>query len=114
MSLETATYSRVFPTIQGATSKTFSAPPLNTQITFPELFAYHASHSASHEMFVYAEGGRIKSITYAQAFRAQLKVARIVKSAYEMDAKSASDAPNFAILANAGKTFYNNFSMFGY
>ena len=100
-----STPSRYLPTAQGATSKTFCAPPFEKHLTFPEIYAYHAIHSADHHLFVYADEGVVQSITYKQAYRAQMRVARVVKEAYGASIRPHSDSerPVFGILASAGQ-----------
>jgi acyl-CoA synthetase (AMP-forming)/AMP-acid ligase II len=97
--------SRIIRTLPGASSKTFQALSLDAQLTIPEIFAHHAENCASHNFFVYADGKDIKSITYAQAYRAQLKVAHGVQAAYESNSylyPSREDQAVIGILANLG------------
>jgi acyl-CoA synthetase (AMP-forming)/AMP-acid ligase II len=97
--------SRTIRTLPGASSKPFKALPLDAQPTIPEIFAHHAESCASHNFFVYANGEDIKSITYAQAYRAQLKVAHAVQAVYESNAhlhSSREDQAVIGILANLG------------
>ena len=100
------TMSSVFTVVQGAHSTTFSTPPLDGSLTFPELLAFHAVHSGSHKLFVYPEDGEIKSIDYATIFRAQTIAASVVKSAFDSGKHLYANKPErpvFGILANAGK-----------
>lgn len=98
--------SHTFSVLQGAQSTTFSTPPLDGSLTFAEILAFHAEHSGSHKLFVYAEDGEIKSIDYATAFRAQRVAACIVKAAFEAGRHLYADQfarPVFGILATAGQ-----------
>jgi hypothetical protein len=93
---------------QGTNSKTFKALPVETQLTIPEVFAHHAKNSSEHNFFVYAEGNDIKSVTYAEAYRAQLKTALAVKKAYESTPHlhtSPEERPVIGILAVSGVFF---------
>jgi hypothetical protein len=93
---------------QGLNSKTFKALPIDTQLTVPEVFAHHAKNSSEHNLFVYADGDSIKPITYAQAYRAQLRTARAVKNAYESTPHlhtSPEERPVIGILAVSGVFF---------
>ncbi|VDB87373.1 unnamed protein product [Peniophora sp. CBMAI 1063] len=98
-----------FPSIQGAHSTTFTTPPLDRNLTFAEILAFHAEHSATHKLFVYSEDGIIKSIDYATAFRAQKVAASIVKAAFEAGKElypSDVARPVFGILASADTVTY--------
>ena len=101
-----STLSQTFTIIQGAHSPTLTPPPLDENLTFAEVLAFHAEHSASHKLFVYPVSGTEKSINYAMAFDAQKRAAGIVKSAYEASGQLYVDRvarPVFGILATAGK-----------
>jgi hypothetical protein len=56
---------------------------LDAQPTIPDIFAHHAENCGSHNLFIHADGEDIKSITYAQAYHAQLKATHVVQAAYE-------------------------------
>ena len=90
--------SRGFPSI-------FIPPPLDGAITFPELFAHNAVHNPDHPFFVYADESQVNHIGHRMVYLAQLKFARLVKSAYERSSRSRSgqdETPVFGILAVAG------------
>lgn len=98
--------SKSLPVVHGAQSATFSTPPLDGSLTFPEVLAFHATHSSSHKLFVYPEDGEIKSIDYGTAFRALTRAAAIVKIAFEAGSQLYVDKPTrpvFGILATAGE-----------
>ena len=98
---------QMFPAVQGSDSKTFTRPPLDGSLTFPELLAFHAAHSSSHKLFVYSEGDEMKSIDYATAFRAQIVAAGLVKAVFDAGKHLYVDKvarPVFGILAIAGQS----------
>jgi hypothetical protein len=92
------------PSLPGTKSKTFSALPLDTHLTVSEVFAHHAHRSPDHAFFVYADGEDVQAIRYAQAYRAQLKVASQVKEAYQRGAHlyTPQERPQIGILAVSG------------
>lgn len=95
-----------FSVIQGAHSTTFSTPPVDGNLTIPELFAFHAVHSSTHKLFVYADGVDLGFVDYATAFRAQVATARIIKAAFDLGADLYSvgtSRPVFGILAITGE-----------
>ncbi|VDB85408.1 unnamed protein product [Peniophora sp. CBMAI 1063] len=101
--------SNIRPVVQGAHSSTFTTPPVDGSLAFPELLAFHATHSGSHSLFVYAEDGENKSIDYAATFRAQLVAAAYVKSTFDAGSHFYVDKierPVFGILANADAITY--------
>lgn len=98
--------SLAFPVIQGAHSTTFSVPPLDHGLTFPELMAFHARHSSSHKLFVYPRDGKVEYIDYATVFRAQMVAADLVSVAFKANKQLYVDTavrPIFGILAIAGQ-----------
>jgi hypothetical protein len=72
-------------TLQGANSNTFTRPPLDIDhdATIPSLFAHHAVHSPKHKLFVFdKEDGTVRTIDYAEAYRAIRNSAGILKRDY--------------------------------
>ncbi|EMD37732.1 hypothetical protein CERSUDRAFT_94732 [Gelatoporia subvermispora B] len=66
------------PTPQGSNSRTWTRPPLDDSLTFPELFEFHAKHSPEHPVRTYSdEKKNIHPICYPEAFRAIRKAAKI-------------------------------------
>ena len=94
-------------TAQGANSSTFQPPPLDGTLNVPELFAYHATNSPNHPLFVYADDNKdIKTIYYPEAYRAIRRAGKLVSGHYKRDKDRYAmqkDAPTFGILAVAGK-----------
>ena len=103
------------PTVQawqGANSKTFTPPGLDTNLTLPELFEFHAKHSAEHPVFVYADDEQKEHvIRFPEVYRAIRKAATLVTPHYtrladwyaiSQEGKSDNDPPVIGILANAG------------
>ncbi|KAI0743085.1 acetyl-CoA synthetase-like protein [Daedaleopsis nitida] len=110
-------YNPAVQTVQGANSKTFKRPDLDTTLTIPELFAYHAIHSPEHPVFVYADDDQQEHvIRFPEVYRAIRKAATISSAHYNRRAdhyakaqvgKSANDPPVIGILANADSiSFY--------
>lgn len=105
MSSTPAFASRTVYCVPGATSTTFKALPVDTGLTIPEVIAHHAKNSADHNIFVYADKDGISSVTFSQAYAAQLKTARIVKNAHSLASglyKDSNERPVIGILAVAG------------
>ena len=110
MSLEGALgfYDPVVRTVQGAHSKTFTRPPLDTTLTIPELFKFHAEHSAEHAVFAYADDEhRPHYLYYPEVYRAIRKAATFVYPLIRADledaaGKGSGEQPVIAILANTG------------
>ena len=103
------------PTVQawqGANSKTFTPPGLDTNLTLPELFEFHAKHSSEHPVFVYADDDQKEHvINFPEVYRAIRKSATLVTPHYtrlaaryskSQEGKSENDPPIIGILANAG------------
>ncbi|KAI9058660.1 acetyl-CoA synthetase-like protein [Trametes sanguinea] len=77
-------YNPKLKTIQGANSKTFSRVPLDTPLTIPQLFEYHANHSPAHPVFVYAdEDDQEHALCFPQVYRAIQKAATISAGHFE-------------------------------
>ncbi|KAI0030733.1 acetyl-CoA synthetase-like protein [Vararia minispora EC-137] len=96
--------SRCFPAPQATNSSTFTPPPLDRSLTFPEYFGHHAIHSPNHPLYVYSDASRVHMITYAAAYRAQLRAAHLVKAAFEHGPRpylNSDAAPVFGVLAAA-------------
>ena len=99
-------------TPQGSTSKTFKAPAIDTTLTIPELFQYHAENSPEHPVFVYVDDGKQEHyICFPEVYHAIRKAATLSSShlraltdafeaAYAEDADP--DYPVVGILANTG------------
>ncbi|KAI0712723.1 acetyl-CoA synthetase-like protein [Cerioporus squamosus] len=119
MSLKNAPgfYNPAVQTWQGANSKTFKRPDLDTNLTLPELFAYHAEHSPEHPVFVYADDDQQEHvIKFPEVYRGIRKAATIASAHYNRLAdyytkaqvgKSPNDPPIIGILATADSiSFY--------
>lgn len=99
-------------TIQGANSKTFKNPGLDTTLTIPELFEFHAKNSPEHPVFVYTDDDlQQHTIRFPEVYRAIRKAATIASSHYDRQAdyyakaqvgKSPNEPPVVGILATAG------------
>ncbi|KAI8996302.1 acetyl-CoA synthetase-like protein [Trametes punicea] len=104
-------YNPKVQTVQGANSKTFRPVPLDTSLTIPELFEYHAKHSAEHPVFVYVDDDKQEHVLrYPEVYRAIRKAATISAGHYERMAdyyaqaqqgKGENDPPIIGILATA-------------
>ena len=100
-------------TPQGTQSDTFSAPSIDTDLTIPELFRYHATNSPQHPVFVYADDENEQVyLRYAEVYRAIQKAAtyssphlKHLTDNYTETEASMSDInpPVIGVLANAGK-----------
>jgi hypothetical protein len=102
-------------TLQGANSSTFTRPPLDVDhdATIPSIYAHHAIHSPEHALFVFDEEDKtVRTINYAEAYRAILRSASIVKRDYTRivlngkvkagTATNADELPVIGILAISG------------
>ncbi|OSD00720.1 acetyl-CoA synthetase-like protein [Trametes coccinea BRFM310] len=109
-------YSPKVHTVQGANSKTFSRVGLDTTLTLPELFKYHAENSAEHPVFVYMDEEKNEHIVrFPEVYRGIRKAATIASRHYERMAdyysqaqqgKSENDPPIIGILATADSISY--------
>ena len=102
MSLKNALsfYDPTVKTVQGANSTTFRNPGLNTNLTIPELFAFHAERSPEHPVFVYADDeGKEQTICFPAVYRAIRKAATLASAHH---ARQAEQTPVVGILATAG------------
>ncbi|KII90166.1 hypothetical protein PLICRDRAFT_40364 [Plicaturopsis crispa FD-325 SS-3] len=72
--------SRDHNTVQGATSTTWKAPPLDGSVTVPEMFDFHLQNSPDHPLFVYhnIDGEGATTVTWAQATRAVHRAANLI------------------------------------
>lgn len=104
-------YNPKIQTVQGANSKTFRRVELDTTLTGPELFEFHAKNSPEHPVFVYDDDGQERVIRFPEVWRAIRKGATIVSRDYQRQAdyyakaqegKSENDPPIMGILATAG------------
>ena len=114
MSLKNAPgfYNPAVQTYQGANSKTFTPPGLDTNLTIPELFEFHAKHSPEHPVFIYADDDQNEHvIRFPEVWRAIRKSATLSSAHYSRMAKyyaeaqvgkSEDDPPVIGILATAG------------
>ncbi|RDX49617.1 acetyl-CoA synthetase-like protein [Lentinus brumalis] len=110
-------YNPAVQTWQGANSKTFKRPDLDTNLTLPELFEHHAKHSPEHPVFVYADDEQQEHlIRFPEVYRGIRKAATIASAHYHRLAdyyaqaqvgKSEDDPPIIGILATADSiSFY--------
>ncbi|OBZ74288.1 L-aminoadipate-semialdehyde dehydrogenase large subunit [Grifola frondosa] len=93
-----------FRTMQGASSATFRRPPLDSSLTVPELFAYHATNSPNHPVFVYADDQKqMHKIYYPEVYKAIRKAAKITSNHYlpSSNSNGNNDPPTIGILAVA-------------
>ncbi|KAI0758786.1 acetyl-CoA synthetase-like protein [Fomes fomentarius] len=97
-------------TVQGANSKTFSPVGIDTTLTLPELFQYHAKNSPNHEVFVYVDENEEHVIRFPEVYRAIQKAATLSSTHYNrlLDhyakaqvGRSVNDPPVIGILATA-------------
>lgn len=85
MSLQNAPsfYNPKVHAVQGVKSKTFKRIALDTTMTIPELFEYHAKHSPEHPVFVYADDEQKEHVLcYPEVYRAIRKMATISHTYY--------------------------------
>ncbi|KAL1943361.1 hypothetical protein VTO73DRAFT_4436 [Trametes versicolor] len=104
-------YNAKVQTVQGANSKTFKRIELDTTLTIPELFEFHAKHSPEHPVFVYAdENNQEHVLYYPEVYRGIRKAATLSAGYYERMAdyyaqaqqgKDATEPPVIGILATA-------------
>ena len=71
-------YNPAVQTVQGANSTTFTSPGIDTTLTIPELFEFHAKHSPQHPVFVYADDEQKEHvIRFPEVYRAIRKAATV-------------------------------------
>ncbi|RPD77318.1 acetyl-CoA synthetase-like protein [Lentinus tigrinus ALCF2SS1-7] len=112
------------PTVQawqGANSKTFTPPGLDTNLTLPELFEFHAKHSPEHPVFVYADDEQKEHvIRFPEVYRGIRKAATLTTPHYSrladryskmQQGKSDGDTPIIGILANADSISFYTFKL---
>ena len=73
------------------------------KVTIPELYAWHSRENPSYPIFCFDDGESIQGITYADMDKGILRAARLVRS---LVGGGGVDPYVFAILANAGSSFY--------
>lgn len=105
-------YNPAVQTVQGANSTTFTSPGVDTTLTIPELFEFHAKHSPQHPVFVYADDEQKEHvIRFPEVYRAIRKAATISSAHYNrlsdyyaeaQSGKSENEPPVIGILATAG------------
>ncbi|KAJ7158106.1 acetyl-CoA synthetase-like protein [Mycena filopes] len=80
-------------TPQGVNSSTFHAPPLDQDLSIPELYQYHSLNSPTHPVFMYSDldAGTTTFITYREAWSSICKTAAIVSGHLS---KAHSTAPS--------------------
>ncbi|KAI0772397.1 acetyl-CoA synthetase-like protein [Trametes elegans] len=104
-------------TVQAANSKTFTRVPIDSTLTLPELWEFHAKNSAEHPVFVYVDDNKEEHILrYPDVWRGIRKAGTIVAGHYQRQAdyyakaqegKSELEPPVIGILATADTvTFY--------
>ena len=102
---------KLTPTLQGVSSVTFHAPPLDQGLSVPQLYEYNARNSPDHSVFCYAsiDTGIVHDITYSEAWNYICSTAKMVQSRLS-DAKGlpspisfgSEGRPVIAILALSG------------
>ena len=105
-------YNPAVQTVQGANSKTFTSPGIDTTLTIPELFEFHAKHSPQHPVFVYADDDEKEHVIhFPEVYHAIRKAATISSAHYNrlsdyyeqaQVGKSEDEPPVIGILATAG------------
>ena len=73
------------------------------KVTIPELYEWHARENPSYPIFCFDNGQSIQGITYSDMDKGILRAARLVRS---LVGPGAVGPWVFAILANAGASFY--------
>ena len=71
--------------------------------TIPELYEWHSRENPSYPIFCFDDGESIQGITYADMDKGILRATRLVRS---LVGGGGDDPCVFAILANAGSSFY--------
>ncbi|KAK0231808.1 NRPS-like enzyme [Armillaria nabsnona] len=59
-------------------SSTFTRPPLDGSLTYPEIFDYNAQHSPDHPVFQFYDQDRIQKVTWSEVTKAIHAAGRIV------------------------------------
>ena len=105
-------YNPAVQTVQGANSTTFTNPGIDTTLTIPQLFEFHAKHSPKHPVFVYADDDQKEHvICFPEVYRAIRKAATLSSAHYNrlsdyytqaQVGKSENEPPVIGILATAG------------
>ncbi|KAK0492011.1 NRPS-like enzyme [Armillaria luteobubalina] len=83
-------------------SSTFTRPPLDGSLTYPEIFDYNAQHSPDHPVFQFYDQDHIQKITWSEVTRAIHAAGRIVLE----NIPTTDSTPVVGVLANTnGITF---------
>ncbi|PBK64722.1 acetyl-CoA synthetase-like protein [Armillaria solidipes] len=83
-------------------SSTFTRPPLDGSLTYPEIFDYNAQHSPDHPVFQFFDQDHIHKLTWSEVTKAIHAAGRIVLE----NVPRTDSTPVVGVLANAdGITF---------
>ncbi|KAK0190058.1 hypothetical protein F5146DRAFT_1139593 [Armillaria mellea] len=83
-------------------SLTFTPPPLDGSLTYPEIFDYNAQHSPDHPVFQFYDQDHIQKVTWSEVTKAIHAAGRIVLESVPR----TGSTPVVGVLANAdGITF---------
>ncbi|KAI0633130.1 acetyl-CoA synthetase-like protein [Trametes polyzona] len=111
-------YNPTVQTLQGANSKTFTPVGLDTTLTLPQLFEYHAKHSPKHPVYVYADEQKSEHVLrFPDVYRGIRRAATISAGHYKrlsdyyaqvQKDKSANEPPVVGILATTDSITYSS------
>lgn len=92
------------PTLQAATSSTFTRPPIKESPTIPEIYAFHALNSPQHPLFIHADDttGSNREICYPEAYAAIQRGHTIVSRNHSDLSGDATKSTVVGILAIIG------------
>lgn len=92
------------PTLQAATSTTFTRPPFDNSLIIPEIFAFHARNSQKHPLFIHSDDatGANRKICYPEAYAAIQRAHGIVSHRHGDLTRDAAKSTVVGLLANIG------------
>ncbi len=79
-------------------SSTFTRPPLDGSLTYPEIFDYNAQHSPDHPVFQFYDQDHIQKVTWSEVAKAIHAAGRIVLE----NVPRTDIVPVVGVLAHAG------------
>jgi hypothetical protein len=91
----------------GATSTTYTQPPLDGSLTVPEIYDWHFQHNPDHVLFVYSNHrGERTEITWKQGVHAIHRAGRLLAERLSKEGlqPEGPKAPVIAIFAATGNT----------
>lgn len=69
------------PKTHALSSTTFRPPPLDGSLSVPEMWDWHAEHSANHPLFRYAkDDGSVRTIPWGEVIGAALRAAKVIRT----------------------------------